>query len=109
MIDLKKIQEEVYQNKINKGFNVKDVNLEFCYIHEELAEAFSAYRKNLPDVGEEIADVCIYLFGLAQILGVDLEGEIVRKIEINKNRQFKMIDGKMTRMDDGKVISVNKN
>ena len=42
MVDLKKIQKEIYQNKINKGFNTTDVNLEFCLAYEELAEAFHA-------------------------------------------------------------------
>jgi len=79
--------------------------LEFCYTYEELAEAYSAHRKKLPDVGEEIADVVIYLLGLAEILGVDLEGEIQRKVEINKNRKFKVVNGETIRVDDGKVIS----
>ena len=30
MVDLKKLQKEIYQNKVDKGFNVTDVNKEFC-------------------------------------------------------------------------------
>lgn len=52
MIELKKLQKEIYQNKKAKKFNIKDINLEFCLIHEELAEAQQAYRKKLPDLGE---------------------------------------------------------
>ena len=30
MIDLKKLQKDVYQNKLDKGFNVTDINKEVC-------------------------------------------------------------------------------
>lgn len=85
MSDLKKLQKEVYKNKLNKKFNVTDINLEFCLIYGELAEAYEAYRKGLPNLGEELADVCIYLLGLAEILKIDLELEILKKVEKNKN------------------------
>ena len=66
MVDLKKIQKEIYQNKINKGFNTTDVNLEFCLAYEELAEAFHAYHRKKNDLGEELADVAIYLLSIAK-------------------------------------------
>ena len=28
MTDLKKLQKEIYQNKVNKGFNITDINKE---------------------------------------------------------------------------------
>lgn len=36
MVDLNKLQKEIYQNKVDKGFNVTDVNKEFCltYVKE---------------------------------------------------------------------------
>ncbi len=40
MVDLKKLQKEIYQNKVDKGFNVTDVNKEFCLIYGEVAEAY---------------------------------------------------------------------
>ena len=73
MIDLQKIQKDVYQNKLDKGFNVTDINKEFCLTYGEVAEAYEAWRKKKDDVGEEIADVVIYLLGLSEILNVDLE------------------------------------
>lgn len=97
MIDLKKLQKEVYQNKVEKGFNVTDVFLEFCYTQKELAEAFEAYNKKLPDLGEELADVIIYLLGMAEILGIDLEEEITKKHKKNKAREYKRINGVNTR------------
>ena len=39
MVDLKKIQKEIYQNKLDKGFNVTDINKEFCLTYGEIAEA----------------------------------------------------------------------
>lgn len=88
-VELKKLQEEVMRNKIEKGFNTTDVALEFCRAHEELSEAFSKYNRNQEGVAEEFADVAIFLLGMCEILGYDLESELVRKIEINKNRKYK--------------------
>jgi len=88
MIDLKKIQKIVYENKIDKGFNITNIHKEFCYIYEELAEANRAYYKKLPNIGEELADVVIYLLGLSEILKLDLEKEILKKIKINQNRKY---------------------
>jgi len=100
MVDLKKLQEEIYQHKVNKGFNVTDIPKEFCLTYGELAEAFDAYKKKLPDLGEELADVAIYLLGLSEILKIDLEKEILRKMEKNKNRVYKRIDGVLRRVKD---------
>ena len=36
MVDLKKLQKEIYQNKVDKGFNVTDVNKEFCLTYGEV-------------------------------------------------------------------------
>lgn len=93
MIDLKKIQKEIYQNKVEKGFNVTDVNKEFCLTYDEISEAYEAWRKKKEDLGEELADVTIYLLGLSEILGIDLETEILKKVHKNSKRKYKMIDG----------------
>jgi len=100
MVDLKKIQKEIYQNKINKGFNTTDVNLEFCLAYEELAEAFQAYHRKKNDLGEELADVAIYLLSIAEILGVDFEQELLKKIEKNKKREYIKIEGVFTRIKE---------
>ena len=100
MIDLKKIQEEVYQNKVDKGWNITDINKEFCLTYGEVAEAYEAWRKKQDDVGEELADVVIYLLGLAEILDIDLEKEIKDKVEKNKHREYKNINGVNTRVKE---------
>ena len=97
MIDLKEQQKEIMRNKLEKGFNTTDVALEFCRAHEELSEAFSKFNKGQDGVAEEFADVAIFLLGMAEILGFDLEKELVSKIEKNKNRKYrkeKSPDGK---------------
>ena len=96
-VDLNQLQKDVMQNKIEKGFNTTDIAFEFCRAHEELSEAFSKYSKSQPGVAEEIADVAIFLLGMCETLGYDLEKELVRKIEINKKRVYrkeKSPDGK---------------
>ncbi|MGN0801665.1 MAG: hypothetical protein ACI4MF_03610 [Candidatus Faecivicinus sp.] len=99
-MDMKTMQKLVYQNKVDKGFNVTDVNLEFCLLYGEVAEAYDAWNRKRGDVGEELADAAIYLLGLSEILGVDLAKEIERKIEINHKRRYELIDGVMTKVPD---------
>ena len=100
MANLKKLQEQIYQNKVEKGFNTTDVYKEFCLLHEEVAEACRAHYKKSPDVGEELADIAIYLLSLAEILDVDLEKEILEKMKKNEKRVYKRINGVNTRIKD---------
>ena len=96
---MKEMQKEIYQNKLNKGFNVTDVNMEFCLLYGEVAEAYDAWRKKA-NIGEELADIAIYLMGLSEILGIDLESEIEKKTSINKDRVYNVVDGVLTRTSD---------
>ncbi len=88
MVDLKQLQKEVMRNKVEKGFSMEMAN-EFCRAHEELSEAFSKWNKSEDGVAEEFADVAIFLLGMCEQLGYDLESELVKKIEINKKRKYK--------------------
>ena len=45
MLDLKKYQKKVYENKVNHGFNTTNVHEEFCYAYGELGEAYMAWLK----------------------------------------------------------------
>ncbi len=94
---IKEMQKAVYQNKIEKGFNITDINKEFCLLYGEVGEAYDAWRKQKADLGEELADIAIYLIGLSKILGIDLEKEIENKIKINKDRNYKNINGVLTK------------
>ncbi|OGJ02985.1 hypothetical protein A3G06_01730 [Candidatus Nomurabacteria bacterium RIFCSPLOWO2_12_FULL_46_14] len=77
------------RNKIEKGFNTTDIAQEFCRAYEELSEAYSKHNKNMPGVAEEFADVMIFILGMCETLGFDLEKELVNKIEKNKKRQYR--------------------
>lgn len=88
MVDLKAKQKEVFQNKINKGFPIDDINREFCYLYGEVAEAFDAYRLKKDDLSEELADIVIFTLGIAEMLNIDLEESIVKKIDKNNKRVY---------------------
>ena len=92
-MNLRTAQRAIWRNKKSKRFNTTDVPLEICLLQGEVAELFDAWRKKQPTVGEELADVAIYLLGLAQMLGVDLETEITRKMAINQHRTYVKRDG----------------
>lgn len=91
MTDLKKLQKEIYQNKVNKGFNITDINKEFCLTYGEVAEAYEAWKKKKDDLGEELADVAIYLLGLSEILNIDLEDEILKKFIKTQKENIKLL------------------
>ena len=93
MIDFKQLQKDVYQNKVNHGFNTTDLNMEFCLAYGELGEAYMAWLKKKDDLGEELADVVIYLMGISEILGLNLEKEITNKIRKNAKRIYKIVNG----------------
>ena len=65
-MEIRSGQKQAWENKVAKGFNTTDVPLEFCLLQGEIAEAFDAWRKGHPDLGEELADVAIYLLSLAE-------------------------------------------
>ncbi len=92
-MDLTEMQKRAYQNKVNHGFNITDIPKEFCYLYGEVAEAYDAYLKGKDDLGEELADVAIYLLGLSEILGIDLKEKIEYKIQKNEKRVYKEVNG----------------
>ena len=99
MIDLNQKQKEVMENKQKHGWSVR-IPEEFCYLYGEVGEAYDAWLKKKDDLGGELADVALYLMSIAETLGFSLEDEIVKKMEINKHRVYKIIDGKEVKFDD---------
>lgn len=99
-MELKKIQKDIWQNKLNKGFNTTDVNKEFCLLYGEVAEAYDAWKKRKDDLNEELADIAIYLMGLSEMLGFELADEIEKKVSKNEKRVYKNIDGVNVRISD---------
>ncbi len=99
-MNLKEVQQTIFQNKVDKHWNISSIETELCLMQGEIAEFYETYRKHLPGIGEELADVAIYLFGVAEILHIDLEKEIERKMSINRNRQYTQIGGVSTRISE---------
>ncbi len=99
-MDFRQLQKDVYQNKINHGFNVTDINFEFCLAYGEMGEAYNAWLKKKDDLGEELADVVIYLMGISEILNIDLEQEIQNKIKKNAKRKYKTVNGVLIKEED---------
>lgn len=99
-MDFRQLQKDVYQNKINHGFNVTDINFEFCLAYGEMGEAYNAWLKKKDDLGEELADVVIYLMGISEILNIDLEKEIQNKIKKNAKRKYKTVNGVLIKEKD---------
>lgn len=93
MLDINALEEQIMANKERRGFNTTDLNEEFCHLYGEVAEAYEAYWKKLPDFEYELADVFIYLLSIAKISNIDLEKAVNEKMEINKNRVYKIING----------------
>ena len=88
-MDIRSAQKLVWENKVAKGFNTTDVPLEFCLLQGEVAEAFDAWRKGREDLGEELADVAIYLLSLAEMTSVDLQNQIESKMAKNATRVYR--------------------
>lgn len=86
--DLREMQSAAWANKVAKGFNTTDVAFEFGLLVGEVGEAFTAWRKGLPDLGEELADIQIFLVSLAQMTSHDLQAEVERKLAINARRVY---------------------
>ena len=99
-MDWSELQKRVYQNKVDHGFNVTDIREEFLLLYGEVGEAFEAWERGGPGLVEELADVAIYLLGLAEILHIDLGAEVERKMEINRRRRYAVVDGVWQRLDE---------
>lgn len=90
IIDTKKLQKAVMENKKKHGFNTTDIEFELLRLHGEANELFEAWRKNNKEnINEELADVGIFLLGIAEMLDSDLGEDIVNKMKINEKRVYK--------------------
>ncbi|GAA0735192.1 MazG nucleotide pyrophosphohydrolase domain-containing protein [Clostridium oceanicum] len=92
--------EDVDVNKLrpffkNKGgiLNIQDVNSlsnRLMLITGEVSEAHEALRKkDYENFKEELADIILRVSDLAGGLDIDLEEELKKKMEKNKNRPYK--------------------
>ncbi len=83
--------KNVHKNA-KKGFwdNERNFLEALMLIVGEAGECCEAYRKNDWDVvKEELADIVIRVADLAEGFGIDIEAEIMKKMEYNKTRPHK--------------------
>ncbi len=93
MSSVSEFQKRAWDNKIKHGFNLDNVEREFCLLEGEVSEAYLAWLRKEDGLGSELADVFIYLAGIAEMNGIDLESEILAKMEINEKRKYKRVNG----------------
>ena len=99
IIDTKKLQKAVIENKKKHNFNTTDVKFEILLLYGEVNELFQAWLKeDQENINEELADVAIFLLGISEMLGSDLGEDIVKKMAINAKRKY--VHGKKIISDD---------
>jgi len=94
---LNELTKSVMEMAEDKGFGTKqeEINVpeKLALIHSEISEAYEAYRKKNIDgkhgFKEELGDAIQRIIHLGGIFNMDLEKEITKKIEINKERNWK--------------------
>lgn len=95
-ITIKKITELIMKQAKEKDFGTKpeDVNVaeKIALIHSEISEAYEAYRnKNIDGKDgfkEEIGDAIQRILHLCGIFDIDIEKEVLKKINSNKDRKW---------------------
>lgn len=92
-MDLQQLTDRLWELKKRQGFNTTNIEKEFLFLYEEVAEAHRAYRKALPDLNEELADIFLFLLSVAKMNNVDLEQVVEYKMQINEKREYKNVNG----------------
>jgi NTP pyrophosphatase (non-canonical NTP hydrolase) len=100
---LREMQRRCFDQAQEKGWTEKPIPVPemIALIHSEASEALEAYRNKEPlswvrqdtggamkpeGLGSEFADILIRLGHYAEALGIDLEREVVRKLDYNRTR-----------------------
>jgi NTP pyrophosphatase (non-canonical NTP hydrolase) len=95
-LTLDELKKLIMAQAEEKGFgvSVEDINVpeKLALIHSEISEAFEAHRhKKLEGehgFGEELGDAVQRILHLAGVMDVDIEAEILKKINKNKSRDW---------------------
>jgi len=86
---IKEWQSMVTEWAVSKGFEwtKDDVDTMLLRIHSEVSEASEALRDSDGEgFAEEVADIFIRLVNLCEVLGIDLEKEVIKKYNKNLDR-----------------------
>lgn len=86
------IQQRIFENKKNKGFNIDPENIEREYVcmGEEISELFIALRKDITtEVLDAMTDLMIYILGIFEMRGENGYDLITKKMALNESRVYK--------------------
>lgn len=73
-----------------KEFEPRQIATALCLIHTEISEAMEAVRTDdRENFAEELADIIIRVLNLAGGLEVDIDGEVVAKMNANARREHR--------------------
>ena len=98
-MDIQQLTEEMHRLVESKGWYKADTkrpqtprNLAIS-LSIEAAEILEHFQftdeiKDRDELGSELADVTLYLLQLASVSGIDLEEAVLKKIEVNKTREW---------------------
>ena len=98
-MDIKQLTEEMNRLVHSKGWydeaskrpqTPRNLAISLSLEAAEILEHFQ-FREEVKDKEEfasELADVTLYLLQLASISGIDLEEAVLKKIDVNKTRQW---------------------
>ena len=82
-------QFRCYANKLRHGFNVTDFQKEARFILKELSELMDAIEHNdVENIVEELGDIVIFCYGIAEMAHRDLDAQIFKKMAINESRIY---------------------
>lgn len=98
-------QWRCYKNKLTHGFNVTDFHKEARFILKEVSELMSAIEHNdMENLMEELADIVIFSYGLAEMAHGDLDAAIFKKMGINENRKYiRDTNGDFKKVEEGDI------
>lgn len=96
---IRELTEEMHKLVMSKGWYEKNskrpqtprnlavsLSIEAAEILEHFQ--FGDEVKDKDELGSELADVMLYLLQLASISGIELEDAVLKKIEVNKTREW---------------------
>ncbi|MFH1505761.1 MAG: MazG nucleotide pyrophosphohydrolase domain-containing protein [archaeon] len=96
-MDLVKLQKEIFENKVKRGFNVTDVGKEIVVMVEELGELARAYKNsdkkpareisNKDNMEDAVGDLMVYCLSLCEMLGLNSEEVLQKIVNNNKTRE----------------------